>query len=63
VFGSGSPGTDPAAVLALLDELSLTDDERHRILYGNAHRIFGDMLGPDEEAATGGGLTLTPMGG
>jgi hypothetical protein len=50
-------------VLALLDELDLTDDERHRILYGNAHRIFGEMLGPDEESTAGGGLTLTPMGG
>lgn len=63
VFGSGSPSTDPAAVLALLDELDLTDDERHRILYGNAHRIFGELLGPDEESTAGGGLTLTPMGG
>ncbi len=50
-------------MLALLDELDLTDDERHRILYGNAHRIFGEMLGPDEESTAGGGLTLTPMGG
>lgn len=61
VFGSGSPDTDPAAVLALLDEINLTDDERHRILWGNAQRIFGETTsGLDEDGAQ---IQLTPIGG
>ena len=47
----------------MLFRSDLSDDERHRILYGNAHRVFGEMLGTDEETADSGGFTLTPMGG
>lgn len=56
LFGSGAPGTDPAAVLALLDDLELTRDERNKILHGNAQRLFGDA------PVSSGGVSLTPMG-
>jgi predicted TIM-barrel fold metal-dependent hydrolase len=40
LFASGAPYTDPAAVLGLLDDLDLAADDRRRILYVNAERIF-----------------------
>jgi predicted TIM-barrel fold metal-dependent hydrolase len=61
LFGSGAPGTDPMAILALVDELDIHPDDRARILGGNARRIFGDGTEPDEAAAPT--ASLTPMGG
>lgn len=59
MFASGAPNTDPAAILALVDDAELTADERMRLLYGNARRIFGGI--EDEELASSG-VSLTPMG-
>lgn len=56
VFGSGAPGTDPAGILALLDDLELSRDERSKILHANAQRAFG--VGP----TSAGDVSLTPMG-
>jgi hypothetical protein len=44
LFGSGAPQTDPAAMLGLLDDVDISDEDRNRILYGNAEKLFG--LGP-----------------
>lgn len=41
LFGSGSPHTDPAAALGLLQDAELSQEARSRILYSNAHRLFG----------------------
>jgi len=60
VFGSGAPGTDPAALLAMLDDLGLSADERQRILSGNSKRLFGESTGGGEGEE---GMQLTPMGG
>ncbi|GAB4470183.1 MAG: hypothetical protein OHK0029_42960 [Armatimonadaceae bacterium] len=57
LFASGAPHTDPAAVLALLDELDLADEDRHRILHGNAERLFG------METTTEVPVNLMPMDG
>lgn len=59
VFGSGAPGTDPAAMLALLDDLDLSSDERQRILSGNSKRLFGEAGGASESDES---MQLTPMG-
>lgn len=47
LFASGAPYTDPAAVLALLDELDLPHEDRERILHGNAERLFNLEHAPD----------------
>ena len=60
LFASGAPNTDPAAVLAMVDEAGLSTDEREKILHANAQRIFGWSLGPAD--AEPGGLALKPMG-
>lgn len=57
VFGSGAPYTDPAAVLGMLDDLSLSAEDRARILYSNAYRLF--QLGPVSDAP----ISLAPMVG
>jgi hypothetical protein len=49
VFGSGAPRTDPAALLGLLDDLSLNPDDRARLLHLNATRLFALDRGADEE--------------
>jgi uncharacterized protein len=41
LFGSGSPHTDAAAALGLLQDIELSQEAKNRILYGNAQRIFG----------------------
>jgi uncharacterized protein len=41
LFGSGSPHTDAAAALGLLQDVELSQEARNRILYGNAYRLFG----------------------
>jgi len=60
VFGSGAPATEPAAVLALLDDLELGADERNRICGTNAQRLFGETQGGgvDNESSA----RLAPMG-
>jgi len=60
LFASGAPNTDPAAVLAMVDEAGLSTDEREKILHANAQRIFGWSLGPAD--AEPGGLALKPIG-
>jgi predicted TIM-barrel fold metal-dependent hydrolase len=55
LFASGAPDTDPAAVLSMLFESSVPEEDRARILYGNAQRLFG--MGEEEEEPA----TLTPM--
>jgi hypothetical protein len=40
LFASGAPATDPAAVLGMLNDLSLDPEDRERILSGNALRLF-----------------------
>lgn len=57
LFASGAPHTDPAAVLALLDDLTLPADDRDRILRGNAIRLFDLGIGPDTSA----GEDLRPL--
>ncbi len=46
LFASGAPGTDPAAVLGMLNDLSLSAEDREKILSGNALRLFdlGDFI-------------------
>lgn len=58
LFASGAPGTDPAAVLAMLDETGLGEEEKERILSGNALRLFGFRSGEDEAP-----VSLSPLGG
>jgi predicted TIM-barrel fold metal-dependent hydrolase len=57
LFASGAPGTDPAAILGMLDEVELTADEREKILAGNAQRLFELGGGTDIPAAP-----LAPLG-
>lgn len=47
LFASGAPHTDPSAILALLDELDLPQEDRERILHGNAERIFNLEHAPE----------------
>ena len=48
-FASNSPRTDPGAVMAMLFEAKLTDEERAKILFGNAERLFGlGVAGEDD---------------
>ena len=55
LFASGAPQTDPAAILGLLDDVDISDEDRNRILFGNAEKLFG--LGPvPTEAPTLAGL-------
>ncbi|MES2462472.1 MAG: amidohydrolase family protein [Armatimonadota bacterium] len=52
LFASGAPATDPAAVLGMLNDLSLDTEDRERILSGNALRLFdlgGNIPVPVEE--------------
>ena len=58
LFASGAPATDPAAVLAMLFEANLTEDDRAKILYGNAQRLFGFAVHEEDDAPA-----LAPMGG
>ena len=58
LFASGAPFTDPAAVLAMLFETNLSEDDRAKVLYTNAQRLFGFISHEDEEAPD-----LAPMGG
>lgn len=58
LFASGAPMTDPAAVLAMLFESHLSEDDRAKVLYGNAQRLFGFVTHEDEDAPD-----LAPMGG
>lgn len=41
LFGSGSPQTDAAAALGLLQDVELSQEAKNRILFGNAQRLFG----------------------
>lgn len=41
LFGTDYPMWNPCEELALLDRLCLPDDEREKILHGNAERLFG----------------------
>lgn len=58
LFASGAPMTDPAAVLAMLFESHLTEEDRAKVLFGNAQRLFGFVSQEDEDAPD-----LAPMGG
>ncbi len=58
LFASGAPKTDPAAVIAMLFESGLSEDDRAKVLFGNALRLFGFVSHEDEEAPD-----LAPMGG
>lgn len=65
LFGSGAPDTDPAAVLGMLFEVPmLSAEDRARILYSNAARLFRlvddveEEEGPDPNA---GGPSLRPL--
>jgi len=40
IFGSGSPGTSPAAALGMLEDAAISDAARNRILWDNAVRLF-----------------------
>lgn len=55
LFASGAPNTEPMAVLALLDELNLSHEDRERILHLNAERLFG------MEASQEVNVSLIPM--
>jgi predicted TIM-barrel fold metal-dependent hydrolase len=46
LFASGAPETDPAAVISMLFETELSAEDRGRILFGNAQRLFS--LAEDE---------------
>lgn len=59
LFASRAPQTDPAAVLGMLDDLSLSGEDREKILVTNASRLF--HLGPAAEAPTA--LAPIPFGG
>lgn len=41
MYGTDYPCWDPATALKLLDELALSDEAKHKILYANARRILG----------------------
>jgi aminocarboxymuconate-semialdehyde decarboxylase len=41
MYGSDYPCWDPSAALALIEELGLSDADREKLLYLNAHRILG----------------------
>lgn len=41
LFGSSAPNLDPAAVLGLVDDCGLRPNDRRRILYDNAMKLFG----------------------
>lgn len=60
LFASGAPANDPAANLAMLEEAGLAADEREKILFANAHRVFGWGSG-SVDAPTD--VTLSSMGG
>ena len=47
LFASGAPHTDPAAVLGMVDEAGLSYDDRTRILYRNADKLFGRDAAPE----------------
>jgi predicted TIM-barrel fold metal-dependent hydrolase len=60
LFSSTAPGCDPAANLAMMDEAGLSSDEREKILFANAHRVFGWGTGSVDRPAD---VTLSAMGG
>jgi predicted TIM-barrel fold metal-dependent hydrolase len=41
LFGSGSPGTDAAAALGMLQDVELSPESKNRILFSNSQRLFG----------------------
>ncbi|MDX1931880.1 MAG: amidohydrolase family protein [Capsulimonadales bacterium] len=60
LFGSGAPLTDPAAILGMLDDVDVSGEDRNRILYGNAEKLFN--LGPAPvESATIAALESSPI--
>jgi predicted TIM-barrel fold metal-dependent hydrolase len=60
LFASGAPHTDPAAILGLLEDLDISDEDRQRILYGNAEKMFN--IGPAPvESATLAALEAGPV--
>jgi|GEM_PF-450432 Predicted metal-dependent hydrolase of the TIM-barrel fold len=60
LFASGAPETDPAAVLSVLFESGLSQEDRARILYGNANRLF-DLAEDEEEPVVLSAMnSLTP---
>lgn len=51
VFGSGSPGTSPAAALGMIEDAAVSDEAKRRILWDNAIRLFDlEAPRPVEEA-------------
>lgn len=67
LFASGAPATDPAAVLGMLNDLSLGAEDREKILSGNALRLFeiGDgfsaPLEEEEPEAVARSAGITPL--
>jgi len=41
MYGTDYPCWDPAPCLKLIDEITLSDVDKHKLFYGNARRIFG----------------------
>ena len=41
MYGTDYPCWDPAACLKLLDEIELSDADKHKLFYANARRILG----------------------
>ena len=60
LFASTAPTNDPVANLAMIEEAGLSADEREKILFANAHRVFGWGTGSIDSPA---GITLSAMGG
>jgi len=51
LYGDDYPCWNPETALGIFDELDLSQDDRHKILYGNARRVF--KLRDPAPAATG----------
>jgi aminocarboxymuconate-semialdehyde decarboxylase len=41
MYGTDYPCWDPVACLGLLDEIELSDADKHKLFYANARRILG----------------------
>jgi aminocarboxymuconate-semialdehyde decarboxylase len=41
MYGTDYPCWDPAPCLKLIDEITLSDVDKHKLFYGNARRILG----------------------
>jgi len=51
VFGSGSPATSLPAALGMIEDASVTDDVKRRVLWDNAIRLFElEQPRPEETA-------------